>query len=267
MYLGGQVVLAADCNYESAKTLGLKCPFCDSAIFLRSQSIRKIKGKEKLVGPYFAHYPCGNGDPLDCEKRSISKQGRLIIEQTEIKARNQRLKIYNAHLWEIICDGLYLPKNALNPLRQLVDSDWVEKKSISLRKEWYNNLPQLYEWIDHTINHLKTLPEWQQNVHKYVNSMDKRDKSCVASKIPTNIALYQAIVNEVIGFLASDSAGYVFLKMFKLGLLMLHLADSKALQMGIKQDMPMAYYSMPMCFMICTVDWVKQINKYLPNKE
>jgi hypothetical protein len=46
MYLGGFVVKADDCDHDSAKQWGLKCPFCDSAVFLRSQSIRKIKGED-----------------------------------------------------------------------------------------------------------------------------------------------------------------------------------------------------------------------------
>jgi len=59
MYFGGDIVFADECNYQSAQKLGLKCPFCDSAVFLRSESVRNVKGKLQLISPYFAHYSSG----------------------------------------------------------------------------------------------------------------------------------------------------------------------------------------------------------------
>lgn len=107
IYLGGDIVAAEDCDYESYRSLGLTCPFCNEAVFLRTAFFRKGVEKDTEVNPHFVHFPSSlakNG--ADCERRSLSKEGRAEIERIKVEARNQRLKLYNDRLWDMFSIGM-----------------------------------------------------------------------------------------------------------------------------------------------------------------
>lgn len=40
MYLAGTIVKSQDCDYESYRDLGLKCPYCSESVFLRRGTLR-----------------------------------------------------------------------------------------------------------------------------------------------------------------------------------------------------------------------------------
>ena len=90
MYFGGEIINASECDYATSRNLGLICPFCNSAVFIRSESVRQRNGKIQLVRPYFAHYPGGSETNWDCDKRLHTNQGREQIEKLKIQARDQR---------------------------------------------------------------------------------------------------------------------------------------------------------------------------------
>ncbi|MDJ0689039.1 MAG: hypothetical protein QNJ41_11055 [Xenococcaceae cyanobacterium MO_188.B32] len=57
MYLGGTIVSATECDFEDYKRLGLTCPICRQAVYLRSGSIRQqtLRNKktiEQKIEPY-----------------------------------------------------------------------------------------------------------------------------------------------------------------------------------------------------------------------
>jgi hypothetical protein len=101
MYRGGDIVEAGHCDFDSAKLLGLVCPFCNEAVYLRTGTSRMGKSKISLVNPSFCHYP-GSAEDLDCERRSIGGEGRREIERIKAEKRGQRLELYNKHLWDMI---------------------------------------------------------------------------------------------------------------------------------------------------------------------
>lgn len=100
IYWGGTVVDANSCDYESSRKLGLHCPFCNEALFLRSAHTRIMPdGSRQQVAASFAHYP---GLGLDCELRAKRPEGEKHIQQLEIHSRNQRLLLFNKHFVDII---------------------------------------------------------------------------------------------------------------------------------------------------------------------
>lgn len=101
IYLGGNIVLANECNYESHKKLGLVCAFCSEPVFL-------VKSSSGQFSDHFKHYRVIDIVNKDCENRAISRHGREIIKQIKSENRKQRLVLFNRHLFEMI-----FPKNKI----------------------------------------------------------------------------------------------------------------------------------------------------------
>lgn len=113
MYRGGFQVDSEDCDHQSAKKLGLVCPFCKEAVFFRSGSKYFKDGKQIEVKSSFVHYSI-DGDDLagvECENRSKRQEGVEYLERLQIESKNQRLKFYNDHLWEIFTSDFDAEKN------------------------------------------------------------------------------------------------------------------------------------------------------------
>lgn len=245
MYLGGQVIDAGDCNYGTAKELGLKCPFCDSAVFLRSHSVRNIKGKDKIFGAYFSHYPCGNGETLECEKRALSKQGRAEIERIKIERRNQRLQFYSRHLWDMVADDIGFKNRHFAEVRKVYGNDWLEELSIKLRKDWAKNSDQLYLFADTALQ-------------------DFRGTAPFDFLKDRNSELHQAILNEILGFLSTPTGGYVLLKIVKAALLSVYYVKPESIKIFKKASSDTVTFCwLPVIFILASIDWQKQFYKFL----
>ena len=90
---GGQLIEALDVDYEDYKRLGLICPECKSAVFLRNKSERATA--------HFAHFKAS--DPAlvkQCELR-VSSYSKEDLERKATQARNQRLKLLQRWFWEV----------------------------------------------------------------------------------------------------------------------------------------------------------------------
>ena len=264
MYFGGEIVLAKECDYESSKRLGLICPFCNSAVFLRSESIRHVKNKMQIVSPYFAHYPSGSVDNWDCENRSHTKEGKEKIEQIKIQARNQRLKIYNAYLWNMFQTDRNIPYSALNLIRSRFGNKWCQANSIIARQEWSESLELVYELIPDSIEAMHQLQgfptegkppfmteeDYKEEVQKqkaYISNCDRR--------------LHKAICFEIAEFLATNTAGYAFEKFFKFCIYcqILLLTEQKK----FTEDMIEKRYvsiTAQLAGLIAGTHWIEQIN-------
>lgn len=222
MYFGGEIINASDCNYKSTRELGIVCPFCSSAVFLRSHSTREVKGKIQLIRPYFAHYPTGNADNFDCEKRSHSKQGRERIEQIKIQARNQRLKLYNAHLWEMIAESHDISYKQLNKARKVFGERWCEQNSILVRHEWGKCLSSVYTFLDEATREMTSLAKDSTvtlgdfpEIGFQLRSSPEFDEHYL---LRCDVNFHKAVCKEVADFLTTNSAGFVFHKLFKYAL-------------------------------------------------
>lgn len=215
IYLGGDIVSAAECDYSSYERLGLKCPFCDSAVFLRSASVRKIKGVERPIGAYFAHFPSGYTDNFDCEARSNSKAGRDRIEQIKIEARNQRLKTYNAKLWALISTDRNISRQLIAKVRKHMDGHYLDRVTKLVRREITRNLEDLYVSIDLAMLEIDRMrPESLNEIFVLSKSESKIEYDTQQTYFcDCDRRLHQAICYEVIEFLATNSGGWALNKL------------------------------------------------------
>jgi hypothetical protein len=120
--LSGELVNAADCNYNSFKDLVLICPHCKQSVFLigehtRSATVRKLRSGstipvvESSVSPYFSHHSI---DSELCEVKNKSISTQLFLHYKTV-ARNQRFAIFRKRFWELFCTN-----TSLAPLVQKV---------------------------------------------------------------------------------------------------------------------------------------------------
>ncbi|HEY9640143.1 MAG TPA: hypothetical protein V6C57_06645 [Coleofasciculaceae cyanobacterium] len=140
-------------------------------------------------------------DNWDCEKRSRSKQGREEIERIKIQARNQRLKLYNAHLWDMFSHSHSFSRQHLNKARSLFGESWCEQTSILVRHEWGRSLSDVYTFMDAAVQDIGSQAQNNKLDEHYLLQCD--------------IRLHHAICCEVADFLATNTAGFVFHKIFK----------------------------------------------------
>lgn len=100
---GGLLIAAEDCNYNSYRSLALICPFCKESIFLVSGHERHYVKIDKITNviSHFSHRSDKDKQEVkQCEFRS-AKISQSDITERETVAKNQRLKLFNRHLWNI----------------------------------------------------------------------------------------------------------------------------------------------------------------------
>jgi len=101
---GGLLVNAFDCDYEAFRNLGLTCPYCHESVFLVQGHERHYQKTSKIteVASHFCHRPDKNKDAIAvCELRSRQITS-IEIQRRETKSKNQRLQLFNRHLWNIL---------------------------------------------------------------------------------------------------------------------------------------------------------------------
>lgn len=173
-YMGGEVINSLEplIDYETYKELGLKCPFCDQALFWRKGYIRQ---DGRMIAPCFVHYP--GFDDSFCEKRSRTSGGQVQLEKYAQEARKQRLKFYNARLIKLLkIDGvnLYRKKIIFDVLkfetknktsRQL--SRELERRAKDSQLWWKRNSKTVHDQVDDLMNlTIKAMP-WSESFDCY----------------------------------------------------------------------------------------------------
>ena len=101
---GGLLVNASECDYEAFRNLGLTCPHCHESVFLVQGHERHYKKTSKTteVASHFCHRPDKNQDAIAlCELR-VRQITSTEIGRRETKSKNQRLQLFNRHLWNIL---------------------------------------------------------------------------------------------------------------------------------------------------------------------
>lgn len=218
MYLAGELVQAEDCDFESSKQLGLTCPFCSQAVFLRAGHIRVTQGKEILVSAAFAHYHTGVDD-FDCEKRSLSLEGREFLRLKAIEARNQRLELYNRHLWEMISRDRNIKRSRYLSVRKAIGESELTLRARQVRGWLSENQPRAYEMLEKVFNDfsegstlniekplLMSEEDYQEelrNHREYLSACDKK--------------LDLTVSQEVLDFLCTRTGGYALEKLVAVG--------------------------------------------------
>ena len=143
IYLGGSIVESFDCDYSSYKELGLTCPFCNSAVYLRKGSVRTIEksGKVYSTRPYFSHYSVNNEDELlnECERRVQTKEGREAIEKLKIESRQQKLVFFQQHLLDIFAKTYNVTKSELRKADRAIGRSHLVFYSERVSENFYHN--------------------------------------------------------------------------------------------------------------------------------
>jgi hypothetical protein len=139
IYLGGEIIEPDECDYDSYAYLGLKCPFCNNAVFLVKPHTRKLAKKEALVPGHFSHFVGGG----DCEAKSVTSKGRQDIEAVKQLARNQRLKIYNTRLWHLLKSDRNIDRTTLVAMRKKYGSKWLDRLARLVQAEIKANSVEL----------------------------------------------------------------------------------------------------------------------------
>ena len=113
MRYAGLLIDADDCDCNSFRNLGLTCLNCHESVFLVAGSKRQEHKREHKDGkvshvkassipPHFSHRPDKDKTELErCELRS-ARTTEIDIARSEIAAKNQRIRLFNRHLWNIL---------------------------------------------------------------------------------------------------------------------------------------------------------------------
>lgn len=272
MYYGGEVICATDCNYSSSRELGIVCPICSEALFLRAASKRTVRGKEQLINPYFAHYHTG-ADKLDCEKRAITQAGRDRLNQLKSQARNQRLKLYNQHLWEMLRKDRAIAYNYLNRAISIVGRKKVESRAIALASVWKQSITLVYQYIDLSMKAFKT---WDESEFKEeVNKLDPERKSNCNQQVEyfnsqVDTKLHTAICYEITDFLATNTGGYALHNFVKAAIALDTASDptmpftDKAARLEIEGKLEPDILLCSVTGLIAGTHWIEQLQHFSP---
>lgn len=102
LYYGSQLIDAESCDYVTYKELGLLCPHCKEAVFWQAFHERQAFGKIVQVPAHFKHFKHKDAALVKiCEAR-VAQYDQAEIQKRATQARNQRLKLFQRHFWNII---------------------------------------------------------------------------------------------------------------------------------------------------------------------
>lgn len=286
MYLGGDIVEAVSCNFESSRQLGLVCPFCREAVYLRGQTEREVNGRKQIVSPAFCHYS-RKLDDLDCERRSITLEGREQIDRIKAEKRGQRLKLYNDRLWEMISSSfIFRDSEYHGTLQECIESaeSWAKRSfgskgfktiqedmALSLKRNW--KLDELESRI-----HRSSVPRIEEiTILLFEGNREKATCAAIAfspseeeatvwvkcldrsAKTMRSPQKHREIYKEVLGFLASNTSKLVLRQLIGMSIANTFTANAITESSTV---------STSNCFnhllsILYSVSWEAQINKFL----
>jgi hypothetical protein len=261
MYLGGDIIKAAECGFDDYRRLGLLCPFCKQPVFLRAGHLRTFRGTQKPVSAYFAHY-AGSGEFDDCEKRYQTAQGQALLAKLRTERHNQRLELFNKRLWEIISEDQRVSLHGV--------SKQIEHK---FGRETIDNLAKLSRcyWRE-------AINLFQDMIVQQCNALDQSKFSVVSVDAnfegdrfeyfshDCDMRFHITVCSEVADFLASPKSGYAWQKLTRLALIYLHSQLKQENQLGLLTFKDLSLYPHPNnCESIIPIigktRWAVQISK------
>jgi hypothetical protein len=102
---GGQLIDAADVDYQAYKHLGLLCPNCKEPVFLQGESSRMLQEKIVAIPAHFKHFAAADSALVkQCEAR-VAKYDQKELELRATRARNQRLRLLQKWFWQILLNN------------------------------------------------------------------------------------------------------------------------------------------------------------------
>ena len=222
IYWGGDLISAADCDYESYRSTGTVCPFCNGAVFLRAGGMRKIKDREVAFRACFAHFNAGE-ESDSCEARSMSSEGRQELEAIRTAKKDQRLVLFNDRLWEAFCFAREQNTDAAERELKLIKRNLnVQSRARAVRQVLKVGKTQL---LQRCIGQLETIASSEADTsfrdimeEKYhplpastnraQRTQDRVNKCREYFSHKANRASHIAICGEILDFLATPSGAY-----------------------------------------------------------
>ncbi|MDJ0715751.1 MAG: hypothetical protein QNJ54_16220 [Prochloraceae cyanobacterium] len=206
IYYGGTIISAWECDYNTSRKLGLSCPICSEAVFLKARN-------SQTLTPHFSHYKFAN-NILDCENRIKTPAGKKAIEGIELEAKKQRLSIYNKYLWLLILKDCQFKKSSLLSLRKFMGQKRIEFYSKEFRKEWRENYRDFYK----DMKKLVDVAAKGGRIH-YDSLMQKGiEEQEKYFQTKCDLRLHLLICQEICQYLSSQTAKGIWLKLTVLAL-------------------------------------------------
>jgi hypothetical protein len=258
MYLG-DIVAAAECNYQSYDQLGLKCPFCGSAVFLRAGHTRNTKGQETLVGAYFAHFASGQNENWDCEARSRTKAGLEQIEILKAQARGQRLGVYNDRLWELFTASRNVKKGNIAEITKEFGDRWCDDTAKLVRLALRENLDSHYRLIA-DMTALSKQDAAKQNLALIMSPQDAAAKVGEQAKYFSECdrRFHIQVCCEILEFLSTPSGSFALNRLFKATLQFILGATKQPT--GVIKSYPASEYARMIAAMVAGTRWTMALN-------
>jgi hypothetical protein len=264
LYLSGELIEADQCDYSSSRELGLICPFCSEAVFLRAGSFRDTtlrNGKKvtQIINANFAHYP-GSFSGFDCELRANSKEGKEKLALLVIESKNQRLKLFNQRFWELFKQDRNLREKKLIAVvkRYFPNLKEVEVLSIKSRRQWGSMLSVIYDFLQETAELFETIStkDVQSNLQIPIQTIGEERMVNKMYFDSVSKQYHYQICTEIAEFLATNTAGLVFYHLTKVAIftMILSTPNSKELESLIKDPY---YICMAIAGQIYGTHWIK----------
>lgn len=260
MYLGGEIVVASDIeSYDQPKQLGLICPFCNEAVFLRASGTRTKHGKAEFINAHFSHY---KGDAIsDCERRSRSIEGKAKIEALKAIARNQRLTLYNRYLWDMLMDGRGATSKVMNTLIVGNGKKRMKDESTAMRRVWNGIKDVMYQAVEYTYEGMSSI-----SIDDLTRLDSRYDSKAKAAVIDQSIKLskidkiaHLAVCMEVVDYLGSFTASNLFEKLYIICYSTVCVQLDRRPKLTSQDDFEQMILNFATA--IARVDWIEQINK------
>lgn len=154
MYHAGNIVDASEIDsYEDYKRLGLVCPYCNEPVFFRkSVELLFNDGASKERQACFVHYKGGH----QCELRSRTTKGIQEVEALKAESRNQRLKLFNSYLWDMLNVDHPISNQDIYGCLKFINRKSVDKFISKILKLWSNEIPIINSYMHDCIKFMGT---------------------------------------------------------------------------------------------------------------
>lgn len=250
---GGALVKAEDCNYDSFATEGLICPCCKKSVFLVGEHERKEhqrkgkKVKKATVHPHFNHHSETEKEAiLACEFRvkSLTATEKSAYEH---RARNQRRKILQANMWNMITSSFLGSRieeqqsflenivSLTDPSSKVFNGKLLENLMSRVEKDFKAYIRNMKSSIELD----KIMDSWLMDPHKYVieDSLFMGWKANLDKKMQTQIT------KEAIDFLCQRMQSPMLQKLLKSGVHIHILLLAKFLFISQDKELKQKYLS------------------------
>ena len=265
MKFGGQLIDAADCDYNSYKELGLLCPVCGNLVYLAKGQTKTSKlGKTFEVPPHFKHFKEHALIADRCELR-VKQYSEKEIKQAENIARNQRLKFFKTWFWSLV-DKVPLTGEG-EPIKEILslhDILYAEAGAYSKKMdEIYNTLKPCFKFLKTSMLHdfFEDLRSGHPDI--IADSKDGKNQAIFLLKdlkAKVDLKLHEQICSEAIDYALTKKNRYHLTRLFFNSIVACNVTEQELLESFTLTPERSAVYCFSSIVTICLVPWAQEFN-------